>query len=98
MAGALNHSESTCPLGKGCGSKENTKLVETLFFSSDGKMAEITCEQIEAFLVDVLDWPSMSSDDEDDDSIAHQSSGVEVDVIEDEDVSGHRDPSCCFIA
>ena len=59
-AGALNHNKgrgffqrwayffmgARCPLGDKCGSKDNKKLIETLFASKDGKISKATSEQI----------------------------------------------------
>ena len=40
--GALNHSERGCHLGKECCSKGKEKLIETLFYASDGTLTEAT--------------------------------------------------------
>ena len=46
-AGALNHSERGCHLGKECCSKGKEKLIEALFYAKDETLTEATTEQIE---------------------------------------------------
>ena len=55
-AGALNHSKRNCPLGKECVSEGQTRLIETLFYTMDGRLIEATDEQIMAWTKSYLSY------------------------------------------